>query len=501
MKHLCAYVLIVIAAAGCTASRNYSPARKFSPQQLQSDYALFRKILEEDHPSLYWYTPKDSVDYYFNLGAAQLHDSLPEYKFRNILSYTLAKIKCGHTTVRPSKQAVKYAGRVRSISFPLNVKAWDDTVVVTSNMNRRDSAITRGVLLKTIDGRPVTEIVDSLFGYISADGYNTTHKYQTISNLGAFRNLYGSVYGIRSRMKVSFIDTLGLERTADLGYYNPLADTPRVALFHPHYSRRAQKRQLLLMMRQMNVDTALSTAFLEVNTFTKGNKLRGFFRRSFRRLRREHIHNLVVDMRNNGGGSVVLSNLLTRYIADKPFKIADSLYALKRRSHFGRYEQDYFLNRLFLLFMTHKRDDGHYHFTLFEQKYFKPKKANHFDGTVYILTGGNTFSAAALFTKALAPQANVTVVGEETGGGAYGNTAWLIPDITLPKTGVRFRLPLFRLVIDRNEQKGRGIIPKIVVRPTVKDIRRNADFKMEKVIELIREKSERRVSQRSAAGM
>ena len=69
---------------------------------------------------------------------------------------------------------------------------------------------------------------------------------------------------------------------------------------------------------------------------------------------------------------------------------------------------------------------------------------------MYILTGGNSFSATTLFVSAVIKQDNVTVVGEETGGGAYGNSAWLIPDVTLPETGVRFRLPLFRLVIDKN---------------------------------------------------
>ena len=59
-------------------------------------------------------------------------------------------------------------------------------------------------------------------------------------------------------------------------------------------------------------------------------------------------------------------------------------------------------------------------------------------------------------------QDNVTIVGEETGGGAYGNTAWLIPDVTLPETGVRFRLPLFRLVIDKNYPKnGKGVQPEV----------------------------------------
>ena len=138
--------------------------------------------------------------------------------------------------------------------------------------------------------------------------------------------------------------------------------------------------------------------------------------------------------------------------------------------------------------MSHKKTDGKYHFGLFEGKYFKPRSTNHFNGDVYVMTGGNTFSAASLFTKALKGQENVTVVGEETGGGGYGNTAWLIPDVTLPHTKVRFRLPLFRLVIDSTAEKGRGIMPDIESKPTVEAIRKNADYKVDKVMELIREK-------------
>jgi hypothetical protein len=82
----------------------------------------------------------------------------------------------------------------------------------------------------------------------------------------------------------------------------------------------------------------------------------------------------------------------------------------------------------------------------------------------------------------------VTLVGEETGGGAYGNTAWLIPEVTLPHTGVRLRLPMFRLVVDKDMRKGRGVMPEVEALPTVDAIRRNQDFKMQKAMELIRQK-------------
>jgi hypothetical protein len=489
MKNLLPALSVLILLSSCAVSKsNYNPNKKFSPQQLQKDYELFRNILEESHPSLYWYTPKDSIDYYFEEGEKSLKDSLTEIKFRNVLSYVVSKVRCGHTSVRPSKDAARYSDRTRTWMFPLNVKAWGDTVMVTSNLSRRDSNVIRGVVLKSIDNKSVSAIIDSMFQYISADGYNTTHKYQSISNGGVFRSMYGSIYGLKSRMPVEYIDVAGRLRKNDLSLGILPIDTARIIreMQYPSPPKKERRKAVLQSMRNLRIDTNLNAAFLEINTFASGNDLRPFFKSSFKKIGRQNIQNLVVDIRGNGGGNVILSNLLTKYISDKPFKIADTLYAMKRKSHYSGYMKNYFLNRLFLLFLTHKKRDGHYHFSHYENKYFKPKKKNHFNGTTYILTGGNTFSAATLFTKALIDQPDVIVVGEETGGGAYGNSAWLIPDVTLPNTKVRFRLPLFRLVIDKNAQKGRGVIPEVEADPSVNAIRRNEDYKVSKVLEMIR---------------
>jgi hypothetical protein len=110
MKNLLPALFVLMFLSSCVASKNhYNPNKKFAPAQLQKDYELFRNILEESHPSLYWYTPKDSVDYYFEEGANRLKDSLTENKFRNVLSYVVAQVRCGHTSVRASKGAAGYS--------------------------------------------------------------------------------------------------------------------------------------------------------------------------------------------------------------------------------------------------------------------------------------------------------------------------------------------------------------------------------------------------------
>lgn len=494
MRILAGFFLLVL-IAGCNASKpSYSPYKKYSPAQLQKDYNIYKEILEEDHPGLYWYTSRDSMQHYFDWGRERLNDSLTEPDFRKVLVYVTAKINCGHTSVRSSKAYSRYIDTARVIRmFPFGMRLWKDTAVIVTNLNRRDSILKRGTMITKINHRPMTEIVDTFFQYIGSDGYNTTHKYQTLSNRGYFGSLYSSLYGLSPQYEVEYLDSAGQQQHTIVNPYYPAADTfSRSTIIppgsFPRPTRKERKNMQKNAVRFLKIDSANHVAMMDLNGFSRGYGLKKFFHKSFKTLRKQKINYLIVDVRANGGGSPTNSTLITRYLANEPFKIADSLYAISKRKKYGHCIEGDFFNRMFMTFFTKKKADGYYHLGYFERHYFKPKKKNHFEGKTYILTGGASFSATTLFAGALVKQDNITVVGEETGGGAYGNTAWQIPTVTLPETGIRFNLPLYRLVIDKNYPKtGHGVQPEIEVRPNIESVKSRTDRVLQVTLELIRQ--------------
>ncbi len=484
--------LCITLAVSCSSSRKtYNPQYKYPPAELQTDYSLFRHILESSHPSVYWYTTKDSMDYYFDQGFQSLHDSLTEIQFRDVLAYVISKLDCGHTSVKGSKAFNRYIDTASSLAFPFALKFWSDTMVISANLRRKDPILQRGTIVKSINGYTTKELTDTLFNYITTDGYSMNGKYQSLSTGFAFANLYKNVIGLTDSFDIHYIDSLGFESQAYVKPYDFRADTMnKKTLSHgppaKGSGKKKEKPTFYLSSVNLQLDTVMKTGFMTVTTFDRSNHLRRFFKNSFRELQENHIKNLIIDVRSNGGGDAGLSTLLTRYIADHKFKLADSLYTIKPPAEYRKYIQNGFWYGLLVSAVTRKGKDGKLHFRYFEKHYYSPKEKYHYDGQVFILIGGNSFSATTLFAGDLKGQKNVTLVGEETGGGYYGNTAWIIPDVTLPNTGLRFRLPRFRMVVSRDRIKnGRGILPDVWALPTSEAIRDGIDFKAMKVRELI----------------
>ncbi|MBC7936871.1 MAG: peptidase S41 [Rhizobacter sp.] len=480
------FSLVSLLLFSCAGTKNYSPATKYPQKSLRKDYSLLRQILEKKHPSLYWYTPQDSMNFYFDHYYAAIKDSMTEQQFTwHILAPLVDKINCGHTSVGSSKTYRKWVQGKTLPSFPLYFKVWGDTMAVSGNLNRRDSIFKRGTIVTAVNGLTTKQLIDRIFNYLPQDGYANNLNYIRLS--ANFPYYHRNIFGLSTKYKVTYLDSRGVEKTTAVPLWAPVRDTtkrPADSIKRPREPRppKIPKEKRLESLRSFKLDSSGLMATMTLNTFSNG-KLRSFFRSSFKKMRQQNIPNLILDVRSNGGGKVMNSTLLTKYLSRTPFKVADSVYAVSRGvGPYGKYVKGGFFNSIEMFFISKKKKDGNYHIGHLERKLYKPKNKNHYDGKVYVLINGPSFSATSLVCNVLKGQKDVLLVGEETGGGWHGNSGIMIPDIKLPHTKTTVRLPLFRLVQYNHIPKtGTGVVPDWYIGTSYDALLKGYDHKMREV--------------------
>ncbi len=473
------FIITIAVLTGCGSSRTVLTQKKISPQALQEDYSLMRNVLEESHPGLYWFTSKDSMQELFNQQYASLKDSMSVLQFRYFVAHTLSYIHCAHThcSVGGSSLRDRFRSGSTGSPFPFQMIAIGDTLVTARVADSSVNAdFIRGTIIKSINGYNGKTIIDTLQKYLYTDGYNKTGLQQIFNQpnvaISYFHNILNNNDSI---LNVNFINRLGEESTAsfNLREFSRKRSTDTTA---PQPKAKKDPSEVRLnRYRSVQIDTSLSSAYLTLNSFSKSARLPRFFKKTFKTIKKHNIQHLVIDIRSNTGGAVSNTTKLLSYVKDEPFVLADSVYTISRKSSYGKYITNNFKSDLIAFFSTKKRDER-YHFKYFEDHVFKLNKKLHYKGNIYIATSGLSFSASSIFSKHLKGQSNVTVVGEETGGGSYGNTAFLSYKLILPNSRLRVNVPLYRMVMmGEFVMQGRGVQPDVNIPLTLNSFRMQKD--------------------------
>ena len=114
-----------------------------------------------------------------------------------------------------------------------------------------------------------------------------------------------------------------------------------------------------------------------------------------------------------------------------------------------------------------------------------------FEGEVFVLTSGKTFSAAADFARILSQLDNVTLIGEETGGANNGRTANMLLNYSMPNSALQVQVPVISETFENtgeNSKTGRGVFPDFYVKKSYSDLINKRDAVFNFALALIADK-------------
>lgn len=426
------------------------PAR-YTAAQLEADFALFRRALVEGHPGLTYFRTREEIDAVFAEAERRLQGNSRESDLLRVLLWVVAEIQDGHTRALPS-QAYDDWQEGQPTYFPFELSWVDGHAWLGKDYTAEPGRFSGSELLE-LDGRPIADVAREMVQYIPGDGGAMTGRYNRLQRIAYFgelyRLLYGPAAGFRAKLRSpGSSDTLTVELSA----------IDRAVLdqrFQERYDAGADEAVAFTLL-----DDAPATAVLRIARFW-GRGIRDGIDGAFQSIAEHGIEHLVIDLRQNGGGDEVLGQRLIAYLVDQPVRLYDRGVVKAREFDWSRYTDE-------PSFKLGPGDaepaaDGTLRLTAtyYSSLAPHPPLEPRFDGDVYVLIDGGSFSTTSDTCAALRELGRAVFVGEETGGGYSGNASGIRPTLTLPHTKLRVRVPLVRFYnVTRGEQPlDRGILP------------------------------------------
>jgi len=246
------------------------------------------------------------------------------------------------------------------------------------------------------------------------------------------------------------------------------------------------------------------TAYLDIQTFSNENikkdskykTLKNFLKYCFSEINEKNIENVIIDVSKNGGGTEGNEGLLYSYFGDNYQKYSKVRAKTQKVILNNGIDKPIKLKAFGVLerfFLNIKINDGS-----LERKNdiglglmaYKKTPENKFKGDVYIIVSPITYSGGSEFSNMMYSKGLATFIGQETGGGYYGNTSGYSQNLTLPNSKITIEIPALQFVMSVEPKLpfGSGVKPHFKVIPKINQYVNNENVCLEYALKLINEK-------------
>ncbi|WP_343657822.1 S41 family peptidase [Chryseobacterium sp.] len=470
-------LLVIFTQSFFGQAKELKPDKKYPADSLRQWTSGLMDEISKKHPGFYRYTDKGKFGLLIDSTQQSIQDSLTQLQYYRKLKPLFAKIGCLHTGIELPEESKTYLNSNNLIPLELFVEAKTHKVLVSKNYSDNKNIQIGGEVV-SINGIPILAILNKLLDAIPSDGYNQTEKILLLNYRFPF--WYQEIIDAPKVFKV-VVRSENAEQTFDLNGASKDVFPP-LGKLEKNYDSPLEfevKNGIAILKIHSFADTAIKQS---------GQNFKKFIKDVFQTLQQQNIKDLIIDVRNNTGGTDDNAALLASFFFDKTFRYWDKIEVTeavaKEIKGFNKmfYKKPEENNGLYLW----KKSWITKEFDYYEPQ--EPAKMN-FKGNSYLLTNGLCLSSCADFTAVMSYNKKAVVIGQETGGGYHGNTSGMLSRATIP-TGLVITIPLqkYTNAVDLNKNFGRGTIPDHETATTFENWIGNKDVEMDYAIQLINKK-------------
>lgn len=474
-----------------------------SEKQVREDLELLFSIQKEVNSGLYVYHNKQQVDSIYNEAFQSIKQPMRIIDFFKIMLRLADYEGSVHNYTAANLDLVNFINRQKAF-FPYSLIYINGQII----FDGQSSSIPAGSRITCINGVSDTGLMESFYKYYPSDGYNMTYKLSASVDK-SFGINYLLEYGLYDEFNVEYIspkseaiETVTLpavtmaerEKNIKNKFSASVSDLLDFKTQPPYSFHMIDSSMGLLNLRWFGMVSGLEDPGFEPYV--------NFLDSVFTALDDNNISNLIIDIRNNPGGSDPTFEQPVMYLTNKSFKenveaeiIFDPNLIPYKELFWGVSTLERMDNVSIGLGIQHLKD----RFPVFSNKIslqnqkYNPvyrSKSPIFKGNLYLLINENVASAASHFASLVKGYVqNVTIVGVETAGGYYVHNGHTPLVYELPNSKIKTQFSIVHVVQDApkmdDQPDGQGILPDYEVWPTLEDYMKQKDTQMEFVMKLV----------------